>query len=59
VYVGEPSGGRTADAAFFDVLTRDWEPTEKLALPNWPGTRDRLIVYRRRPAAAQGMIGMP
>jgi hypothetical protein len=53
------AGGRTADAAFFDLLIRDWEPIEVLARPNWPGTHDRLTVYRRRPAGAQGMIGMP
>ncbi len=53
VYVGEPTGGRTADAAFFDLLTRDWAPIEELALPNWPGTHDGLTVYRRRSAGAR------
>jgi hypothetical protein len=48
LYIGEPPGGRTADEAFFAELSRDWLPVEQVPLPNWPGTRDALTVYRRR-----------
>jgi hypothetical protein len=49
LYVGEPAGGHTADDAFFEQLAREWLCVEEVALPNWPGTRDSLTVYRRRP----------
>ena len=45
--MGEPAGGHTADDAFFAELARGWEPIERMALPNWPGTRDSLTVYQR------------
>ncbi len=48
VYIGEPAGGHTADDAFFARLDREWFAVEHVALPNWPGTRDALTVYRRR-----------
>jgi len=47
IYVGEPAGGHTADDDFFSLLARDWQAAENVALPNWPGTRDLLTVYRR------------
>jgi hypothetical protein len=47
IYVGEPAGGHTADDDFFTLLARDWRAVEQVVLPNWPGTRDRLTVYRR------------
>jgi hypothetical protein len=50
LYVGEPAGGNTADDAFFEQLERDWRRVEEVTLPNWPGTRDSLTVYRRRRA---------
>ena len=49
LYIGEPAGGHTADDAFFARLERDWLPLHEVALPNWPGTSDRLVVYQRRP----------
>jgi hypothetical protein len=48
VYVGEGVGGHTADETFFVCLAREWQEIESIALPNWPGTSDRLVVYRRR-----------
>lgn len=48
LYIGEPAGGHTADDAFFEQLARDWLAVEHVAVPNWPGTRDALTVYRRR-----------
>jgi hypothetical protein len=48
IYIGEARGGHTADEDFFTALDHDWRATEHVALPNWPGTRDALTVYRRR-----------
>lgn len=28
----------------------NWRPAEQAPLPNWPGLRDRVVVYRRNPA---------
>ena len=47
VYVGEPAGGHTADATFFEELARGWRAVEQVPLPNWPGTHDALTVYLR------------
>jgi len=47
LYIGEPAGGHTADDSFFELLEREWTPESRLALPNWPGTRDTLSVYSR------------
>lgn len=33
----------------FEQLAREWLCVEEVALPKWPGTRDSLTVYRRRP----------
>lgn len=54
LYIGELAGGHTADDAFFAQLGRHWRAVETLPLPNWPGTRDALTVYRRldEPSAA-------
>jgi hypothetical protein len=51
IYIGEAAGGHTADARFFDLLGRDWQPEESVELPHWPNTSDRLTVFTRRPAA--------
>jgi hypothetical protein len=51
IYIGEAAGGHTADARFFDLLGRDWQPEVHIELPHWPGTSDRLTVFTRRPAA--------
>jgi len=48
LYIGEPPGGHTADEAFHARLAEAWELVEEVALPNWPGTRDRLTVHRLR-----------
>jgi hypothetical protein len=50
LYIGEPPDGHTADDAFFAQLDREWLPVEQVALPNWPGTHDTLVVYRRKVA---------
>lgn len=32
---------------FHRELELNWQPAGQVALPNWPGLRDRLAVYRR------------
>ena len=48
VYVGEPAGGRTASAAFFQRLDSGWRLQRRVALPNWSGCADALYLFSRR-----------
>jgi hypothetical protein len=50
VYVGGGADGPTGTVRFHRELALNWRPAEQAALPNWPGLRDRLVVYRRNPA---------
>jgi hypothetical protein len=50
VYVGGGSDGPTGTVRFHRELALNWHPAEQALLPNWPGLRDRLVVYRRNPA---------
>ena len=50
IYAGGGPGGPTGTVRFHRELELNWHPTEQVALPNWPGLRDRLVVYRRNPA---------
>lgn len=52
LYVGDLPGadgtrGATGTSRFHRELALNWTPAEQAALPNWPGLRDRLVVYRR------------
>ena len=47
VYAGDGPGGPTGTVRFHRELELNWHPAEQVALPNWPGLRDRLVVYRR------------
>ena len=47
VYAGGEAGGPTGTVRFHRELELNWHPVEQLALPNWPGIRDRVVVYRR------------
>ena len=49
-YVGDGPDGATGTARFHQELALNWTPAEQVALPNWPGLRDRLTVYARNPA---------
>lgn len=49
VYAGGGPGGPTGTVRFHRELELNWQPVEQVALPNWPGLRDRLVVYRRNP----------
>ncbi len=48
-YAGGGPDGPTGTVRFHRELTLNWHPVEQAALPNWPGLRDRLVVYRRNP----------
>ena len=47
-YIGEGSGGCTADDRFHDALARDFTLTSVEALPQWWGLHDALEVWARR-----------
>lgn len=49
LYAGGASGGPTGTVRFHAELGLNWTPVEQVAVPNWPGLRDRLFVYRRNP----------
>jgi hypothetical protein len=49
LYAGGGRGGPTGTARFHEELELNWTPAEQVAVPNWPGLRDRLVVYRRNP----------
>jgi hypothetical protein len=49
VYVGGAPGGPAGTVRFHRELELNWHPAEELALPNWPGVHDRMVVYRRNP----------
>ena len=46
VYIGESAGGCNGDEDFHEML-ESWEEVELVALPQWPGIRDDLYVYKR------------
>ena len=43
------SAGATGTVRFHRELALNWTVVEQVALPNWPGLRDRLVVCRRNP----------
>jgi hypothetical protein len=55
LYVGEGPGGATGSARFHHELALNWTPAEQVAVPRWPGLRDKLVIYRRN--AAQYQLG--
>lgn len=46
LYIGEGSSGCNGDEEFHEML-EDWEQVEYISLPQWPGIRDGLHVYRK------------
>ena len=46
VYVGDERF--TGDAAFHELLSRDWQLQRRLLLPSWPGIEDSARLYVRR-----------
>lgn len=49
LYAGGGADGPTGTVRFHRELALNWHPAEQAALANWPGLRDRLVVYRRNP----------
>ena len=48
-YIGEPEGGATGTPRFARELELNWTPETTIAVPAWPGIKDRLTIYRRNP----------
>jgi hypothetical protein len=49
LYVGEGPDGPAGTARFHRELALNWTATDEVAIPTWPGLRDRLTVFRRNP----------
>jgi hypothetical protein len=49
LYVGEGIDGPAGTARFHRELVLNWTVTDQVAIPTWPGLRDRLTVFRRNP----------
>jgi SAM-dependent methyltransferase len=49
LYVGDGPAGPTGTVRFHRELADNWTVTEEVAIPTWPGLRDRLMVLRRNP----------
>lgn len=47
-YIGEGSGGCTADDAFHAALRQDWTLTAEVEIPQWVGMHDSLMIYTRK-----------
>lgn len=48
-YVGEGPDGATGTPRLHRELALNWSPTDRVALPTWPGHTDLLVIYRRNP----------
>lgn len=48
IYIGEGSGGCTANDEFHGLLEDVWDQVADIEIPAWPGIRDSLMVYRRK-----------
>lgn len=46
--IGEPRGGLTGADALFDLLDTAFALEAEVAIPQFPGKRDRLTIHRRR-----------
>jgi hypothetical protein len=52
IYAGEPEGGCTACARFFEMLDRDWLLLEEVEeFERWEAIHDRCLIYARNGAA--------
>ncbi len=47
IYIGE-FGGCTANEEFFNLLEKEWEQIEEVAIPQWGSMHDRLVIYKRK-----------
>jgi hypothetical protein len=48
IFVGWKGDDITGDCDFHDLLRKEWELVEKVAIPQWPEMKDALFIYRRR-----------
>lgn len=48
VYVGEGSGGCTADDEFCSILTSNWQNVGRVNIPQWWGIHDDLSLWVRK-----------
>lgn len=48
IYVGEGSGGCTADDQFHEKLEEWWEQVDRVSVPQWGGIFDGMEVWERR-----------
>jgi hypothetical protein len=49
LYAGDGDGHVTGSLRFHRELEANWQLTDQIPLPSWPGIDDRLSVYRRNP----------
>jgi hypothetical protein len=49
LYIGEGIDGPAGTARFQRELALNWTVTDEVAIPTWPGLRDRLTVFERNP----------
>jgi hypothetical protein len=45
--IADDRGGEIASPALYDLLDAKFAPIDEVILPQWPGARDRLMLYRR------------
>lgn len=48
VYIGEDAEGCAGDDRFHDMLAR-WRLVKSIAIPQWPGIHDEVVLYERLP----------
>lgn len=48
LYIGEGSGGCTADDDFWSAIMADWEVEHELEIPQWPYIDDYLTLFVRK-----------
>jgi hypothetical protein len=49
LYVGEGADGPAGTPRLHRELELNWTVTDEVAIPTWPGLRDRLTIFRRNP----------
>jgi len=47
-YVGEGKGGCTANDAFYDLMSREWDEVYQGDPPNWYGVYSEDVIYQRK-----------
>jgi hypothetical protein len=56
VYIGEPSGGCTANDRFFDIISKNWRCIKTIEIPKWIKIRDKMFVFRRCACAKRSSV---